>query len=760
MNDPKKKEKRQRELKLREAEMRREFDFEDADALVGDAERAHRRGDAPAAVRLAKKALALYPEHPGAMNGLGQVYFEAGQFADSAYYYGLLRKHEHNPKSKPGAFYNYGLANFQLRRREEARKAFVEFLEMTKPGDPRWERLRADAQRCLQEMSKAPAQAPAPVVRSAPPAAPKPEAQVAAGPKAELAGVLTEFLPIERPDFANRAALADHFLRRRFLELKLAQNFEDLICLGSLNGVDSYAYQHDTVRRVLRHFKGRALLADEVGLGKTIEACLILKEYRMRGMARRALVLTPPSLAPQWRGELIEKFGFAAASPDDAEFRRDPGRFWREEEMVVASIAMARMEPHASALAAAAWDMVIVDEAHCLKNRASSNWKLVNSLQKKFILMLTATPVENNLLELYSLITVLKPGLLSTEAEFKKAYVNSARPRAPKNPEQLRQLLSEVMVRNTRSTVDVHLPHRVAATVVAPPSPEEAKLYERVSHFVAARYKGTEQKRSAIALEWLQRQAGSSPQALNRAVARALSSETWLRPEDRRELESIGDLAVTIAHGAKGLQFEKMLAGRSGKMVVFTEFLPTLEYLAQICERSGAPYSLFSGDLSRPQKDAAIARFRDEVDVLLSTGSGGEGRNLQFANTVVNFDLPWNPMRIEQRVGRVHRIGQTQEVFVFNFCQGGSVEEQLLRVLHDKINMFELVVGEIDAILGELDESQDFAALVLDLWTSGREAKQVDKAFDDLAERLVQAKKKYSQTKELDESLFQRDFEA
>jgi hypothetical protein len=99
-------------------------------------------------------------------------------------------------------------------------------------------------------------------------------------------------------------------------------------------------------------------------------------------------------------------------------------------------------------------------------------------------------------------------------------------------------------------------------------------------------------------------------------------------------------------------------------------------------------------------------------------------------------------------------------VFVFNFCQGGSIEEQLLRVLHDKINMFELVVGEIDAILGELDDNQDFATLVLDLWTSSQEPGQVDRAFDDLAERLVQAKKKYAQTKDLDESLFQHDFEA
>ena len=317
------------------------------------------------------------------------------------------------------------------------------------------------------------------------------------------------------------------------------------------------------------------------------------------------------------------------------------------------------------------------------------------------------------------------------------------------------------MVRNTRSTVDVRLPHRVAASIVATPSPEEAKLYERVSTFVATRYRAAgSDKRSGIALAWLQRQAGSSPQALRRALGRALSGESWMGPEERRELESIEEIAAGVIQSAKGLQFEKMLAGRSGKMVVFTEFLPTLDYLSQICERNGVSYALFSGDLSHAQKDAAIARFRDEADVLLSTGSGGEGRNLQFANTVVNFDLPWNPMRIEQRVGRVHRIGQTQEVFVFNFCQAGSIEEQLLRVLHDKINMFELVVGEIDAILGELEEGQDFAALVLDLWTSGRQAGHVDRAFDELAERLAGAKKKYSQTKELDESLFQRDFEA
>ncbi|HEV3198016.1 MAG TPA: SNF2-related protein [Bryobacteraceae bacterium] len=135
-----------------------------------------------------------------------------------------------------------------------------------------------------------------------------------------------------------------------------------------LQGVDAYIYQQETVRRVLRHFKGRALLADEVGLGKTIEACMVLKEYWMRGLVGKALVLTPPSLVSQWKGELNEKFGLLPVSPDSAEFRRDPLHFWSEGRLVVAS-AMARLEPHVSAIAAVPWDMVIVDEAHRLKNR-------------------------------------------------------------------------------------------------------------------------------------------------------------------------------------------------------------------------------------------------------------------------------------------------------------------------------------------------------------------------------------------------------
>jgi SNF2 family DNA or RNA helicase len=710
-----------------------------------------------------KKSLILCPEHVPALALLGRIYVEAGQFAVALPHLKLLCRLR---PDQPSGWYNCGIAHDQLGRFPEALSDFRKFLEVTEDAKPRWKALRQYVERRLQQpivASKSEPPSPKPEPPPSPPPAPEPP------PKPEPPRVRVAFLP--PPPLAQSTAtgaLVDYFLRRGLQELRLAQSFEDLVCLPSLTGVDSYVYQHETVRKVLRHFKGRALLADEVGLGKTIEACLVLKEYWMRGMVRKALVLAPPSLVSQWKGELTEKFGFAPVSPDGAEFRRDPERFWKHEPLVVASIAMARLEPHVSALAGTPFDMVIVDEAHCLKNRASANWKLVDSLEKRFILMLTATPVENNLIELYNLITLLKPGLLATESEFRKLYVNAAKPKAPKNPDQLRALLAEVMVRNTRSAADVRLPHRIAASIVVAPTAAEAELYERVSAYVAERYKTGKQSGEhsrVLALDWMQRQAGSSPQALHRSIVRRLSDHDRPDHRDVSELESILDLASRVGDGSKGIQLGEMLAGRKAKTVVFTEFVPTLEHLAEICRHRNIQYSLFSGDLSRGDKDAAIARFRDEADVLLSTGAGGEGRNLQFADTVINFDLPWNPMRLEQRVGRVHRIGQEHDVFIFNFCQAGTVEEHLLRVLHDKVNMFELVVGEMDAILGSLDDARDFAELVMDLWLSARQVGQAswpvaaEQAFDELGQRLLAAKAEHAKVKEFDEALFHRDFE-
>jgi len=755
MAKPTSQERRKQILKQRRAEEQREADRQDLEFTVRVALQAHNRGDAPAADRLLKKALLLDPDHVDALTLLAKIHDDAGHHAEALAYLRRLRK----LTDDPGVLYNIGVVSRHMGQPKNAVDAMREFLCATETlREPNWQTLRESAEAlCRNARFRTPPEKPAP-----PP--PKPPAAEPARPTQEkppeAARVATQFLPAPPPGFANPGTVADYFLRRQWIELRMAQNFEDLLCLPSLQGVDSYVFQQETVRRVLRHLKGRALLADEVGLGKTIEACLVLKEYWMRGLVRKALVLTPPSLVSQWKGELIEKFGLLPASPDSAEARRDPQQFWKDAPLVVASIAMVRLDPHAGALAAAPWDMVIVDEAHCLKNRNSLNWRLVDSLQKRFILMLTATPVENNLVELYNLITLLKPGLLATEAEFRKTYMTPGKPKAPRQPEQLRTLLGDVMIRNTRAAADVQLPRRIAASVPVAPSKAEAQVYDMVSHFVAQRYRPAEGRRAPpMALDLMQRQAGSSPQAIGRSVARALSEGRWVQAEDRQELEAILDLASGIEESGKGAQLGRMLSAHPGKAVVFTEFVPTLDHLARVCEQHGISYSLFSGDFSRAEKDAAIALFRDQARVLLSTGAGGEGRNLQFADTIVNFDLPWNPMRIEQRVGRVHRIGQSRDVFVFNFYQEGTVEEQLLRVLHDKINMFELVVGEMDAILGTLDEGRDFAEIVMDLWVSGRQSGEVEREFEDLAQRLLEAKKRHVEVQKLDDSLFAHDFE-
>jgi superfamily II DNA/RNA helicase len=168
---------------------------------------------------------------------------------------------------------------------------------------------------------------------------------------------------------------------------------------------------------------------------------------------------------------------------------------------------------------------------------------------------------------------------------------------------------------------------------------------------------------------------------------------------------------------------------------------------------------VFHGGLSAVEKEAAITEFQEEAEILLSSELGGEGRNLQFCRTVINYDLPWNPMAIEQRVGRVHRIGQTREVYVFNFCLAGSVEERILRILHDKINLFELVAGEIEMILGHLDDEQDFAGAVMDAWARGRTPDDETRAFDTLSARLIEAQASYQRTRDLDGALFSADYE-
>ena len=543
-------------------------------------------------------------------------------------------------------------------------------------------------------------------------------------------------------------------LRERFAHLGLAQGFDELLCLPHLNGVEPLLYQIETVRKVLKQFRGRVLLADEVGLGKTIEAGMVLKEYALRGMAERALVLTPASLVGQWREEMETKFGLAFATSYDPLLREEPQAFWAQDR-IIASIAAARRSEHAERLIERQFDLIIVDEAHHLRDRSSRSWKLVDSLNKRFLLLLSATPVQNDLVELYNLLTLLKPGIFKTLKEFRLAYMTPGKPRQPANSERLRVLMRGAMIRNTRAVVALKLPRRHATTIRVDGGPGETAAYAELAALARRLAAERGAKRERLTLHHLLSAAGSSPKAAAAAVARFAARNPgdpiWAELADRWATIEIG--------GKEAALIDLLRRNPTEKKIVFVHSRETLAYLADRLERAGVSLARYDGSLSGPEKDAAIAAFRDHAGVLLCTQSGGEGRNIQFCNTLINFDVPWNPMAIEQRIGRIDRIGQSREVFVFNLVTRGTIEEQLLTLLEEKISMFELVVGEVGAILGGLEEEREFPDLVLDAWLEATETVRLQ-AFEALGQRLEQARQLHDDAKALDEKLFGEDFEA
>jgi len=585
-----------------------------------------------------------------------------------------------------------------------------------------------------------------PVAPSAPPGLPLIDIDIPFTAELDLAPLLTA---VEKPPTSDSGWYG---LRERFAHLGLAQGFDELLCLPHLRGIETFWYQVETVRKVLKQFRGRVLLADEVGLGKTIEAGMVLKEYLLRGMVDSVLVLVPASLVGQWREELETKFDIACATTHDALVRSDPEGFWNQKRLI-ASLASARRSEHAARLVDRSFDLVIVDEAHHLRDRSSQSYKLVDALNKRFLLLLSATPVQNDLTELYNVLTLLKPGIFKTLKEFRAAHVSPGKPRQPANPERLRELMRDAMVRNTRAVVALKLPRRHATTIRVDGSEGERTAYQELA--AAARRLAAEgTSRTRLALQHLLGAAGSSPAAAAAAVTRFAG-----RHADEPSWHALAQSWASVGDGGKEAALLDLLRRNPDeKKLVFVHYRQTLDHLADLLAREGLAFARFEGGLSGPDKDAAIAEFRERVPVLLSTESGGEGRNIQFCNTLINFDVPWNPMTIEQRIGRIDRIGQQREVFVFNLATRDTLEEQILHLLDEKIAMFELVVGEAGAILGGLEEDRDFADLMLDAWLRTTEASR-DEAFDALGRRLHEARQQHESAKALDEALFGEDFE-
>jgi SNF2 family DNA or RNA helicase len=497
------------------------------------------------------------------------------------------------------------------------------------------------------------------------------------------------------------------------------------------------------------------MLCDEVGLGKTIEAGLVLSELHLRGLVRSVLVLVPPSLIEQWQGEMRRKFSLEFTSHDDAGFRQQGTAAWTEYDRVIASIHTAKREPHRSAILARKWDMVIVDEAHHLRNRNTQLWRFASELQKQYILLLTATPVQNNLEELFNLVTLLEPGLLSTARQFQRHFVDRRDKMTPRNVDELHGLLSEVMVRNRRSTVGLQFTRRWARTERLALTEKERLLYDTVTRFVRRHMRSGAGKGglNRMALVSLQMTLGSSSQAAAGTLAN-IADNPKLAAEDRTALTELADLARHQAESSKAARLFGLLEEFPEKMVIFTQFRATQDMLYGRLIQAGHQVALFHGGLSRLEKETAIRRFRGPARLLLATEAGSEGRNLQFAHAVCNFDLPWNPMKIEQRVGRLSRIGQTHDVYVFNLVAADTVEASVLHLLEAKLNMFELVIGEIDMILGNLEDEREFQDVIADLWVESTDNDDFARRMEDLGNRLLAAKEAYLEQRSHDDKLF------
>ena len=543
-------------------------------------------------------------------------------------------------------------------------------------------------------------------------------------------------------------------LRRAAEELALLPAFERLITLD-MNRIEELPHQIRVAQQALQPpMSGRVILADEVGLGKTIEAGIILKELAIRGLARRILILTPASLVTQWVDELSEKF-LEKVVPIE-----EPDQ-WHQATRAIASYDRARQGRHREELLRHRWDLVIVDEAHKCKNHKTARYQLITHIRRNYLLLLTATPIQNDLRELFNLVNLLRPGHFGTWKEFQRTYVAGGNSREVRQADALRDLTSRVMIRTRRASVAhiMSLPPRRPRHPDLRLTPAEAEVYTATAGLLRDVYRegfrtpSEEEElsdrrrrrartgRGIYFLECMrlaQRLCSSAP-ALATSLARQGQGELIV-PAFRRRFQEVAERAEAVRTHAKLEELTNLLVRSPDRVVVFSEHLPTVDLIAGRVRELGRPAIAFTGSLNRLQRYQALKRFRHEPKgVLVSTRSGTEGLNLQFCHQLVNYELPWNPMVVEQRIGRVHRFGQTREVELFNYAAAGTVEAYILRLLHTKIRLFELVVGELDLILDRMDDDdgESFESLLGDLWLAAESDTAFEARVEEFGDRMA-----------------------
>ncbi|MGY4867316.1 helicase-related protein [Mycolicibacterium elephantis] len=528
-------------------------------------------------------------------------------------------------------------------------------------------------------------------------------------------------------------------LRLQGEELATLDDFEELLSVDVSN-VDKMPHQEAVARHALSRLRGRAVLADEVGLGKTIEAGLAVKELTLRGLAKRVLILCPAPLREQWREEMSHKFdlNFDVATR---------GPEVQQQDKLILSLALARSNAHK--LTMKPWDIIILDEAHRAAGQGARKTRdLITSLTTacRYAFFLTATPVQNDLLELYRLVELLRPGTFTSVTDFRRQFMSSYDPRTPNDPAALRRLISSVMVRTTRAQAGVDRVVRRAVDVPITLGRREHELYALATELLrkVMRDPGDAMRRRSLALRLT-----ASPFSMGTTALRM--ADRHPDPRVRKVLHEVGHLAMDITGSARedrALQITRDWLREHGRVLIFTQHTDTVTGLLRRMAAEGLTARSFHGSMSATERAKTIAAFRSgDAPIMISTDAGAEGQNLQFCNCVLNYDLPWNPMRIEQRIGRVDRLTQPRdEVFVANLYAQNTIDEKVFWLLAEKLRMFELLFGQVTTILGELDESKSasFETRVMEALFAETDTR-MNTLLNQLGTELVQAREKASE---------------
>lgn len=582
----------------------------------------------------------------------------------------------------------------------------------------------------------------------------------------------------------------DTFFLIEATRFNYASLFDPLLAM-SVSRIDPLPFQIEGVYGyILRQPRIRFLIADDPGAGKTIMAGLIIKELKIRKLARRILIVVPGHLKEQWIREMKEKFSENFVVLDRGMYRSLYGENpWEKNEQVITSVDFGKQEDILPALSAVSWDLVIVDEAHKMaayayadKTAKTQRYKLgeVISKNSNHMIFLTATPHKGDPENFRLFLDLLYPGFFASADLIGESIRNKD------NPLFIRRLKEDLKDFEGRPLFTRRFPMTIKFHL----SDDEKELYNEVSRYIIEQYdmaKGDPRKRNiAFALMILQRRMASSTYALLQSLRRRKERlEKILKGEEKPkdisiDIEEVEDSeeesrwqkekeweGISLAADAGQLRLEiekidilidkaaeiiknenevklkelkkaitdgfKKIQEMQGnpKILIFTESRDTLDYLTNKIKSWGYRVNYIHGGMGLDERIKAEKIFRDETDIMVATEAAGEGINLQFCHLMINYDLPWNPNRLEQRMGRIHRYGQKKDVYIFNLVSEDTREGKVLAKLLDKLDEIRKAYGSdrVFDVIGELFYGKDLYQLIVDAATN---AKTMDEILAEL----------------------------